>query len=80
MILAGSGAVLAYIDIQTQSVVPSMLAHISNNALAFALSGNILAGLIPQFILPAFQFSPMIIPLLFALYIKRASIARMVCR
>ena len=80
MILAGSGAVLAYIDIQTQSVVPSMLAHISNNALAFALSGNILAGLIPQFILPVAQFSPLVFPLLFALFIKRASIARVVCR
>ena len=80
LILAGSGAVLAYIDIQTSSVLPSMLAHMINNALAFAVSGNILAGLIPHFILPAFNFSPLILPLLFVVFIKRASIARAVCR
>lgn len=66
LILMGSGSVMAFIDIQTGRVSTSMIAHILNNALAFGLQGNILSGFIPQFILPAAQFAPLVFPLLFA--------------
>ena len=66
LILMGSGAVMAFIDIQTGRVSTSMIAHIANNALAFGLQGNILSGIIPHFILPVAQFTPLVFPLLFA--------------
>lgn len=66
LILMGSGAVMAFIDIQTGRVSTSMISHILNNAIAFGFQGNILSGIIPHFILPIAQFTPLIIPLAFA--------------
>lgn len=83
-IIAVSGMTLTWVDFMTKSVVTSILAHITNNALSFLVAGNLIRILLPwlpplpvQTIMPVINFG---IPLALVLYVNRRKISEYIPR